>query len=266
MAILGKNNIIEMARSHKAPYWRLYESEHKRTSGNYIATADFESLNLGVENSLEILRKALDTLTPGRYIFVAYKDNNTKKGGIDSYIEVESNGQNAAVSGIGSAAEFYMEGIGKVTADNFEEAIEKKMEKMQEKLRKEQEDKMLRDEVATLRKQVSENEAGINKGLMTIGTIAYGMMSETPKGKEFIGMARQALFATNKITAAPGDQPRAEALGSTGENTDINDERMIGALERLAKDNPDILGQLEKLADLKENDPGTFEMAVSSLN
>lgn len=37
------------------------------------------------------------------------------------------------------------------------------------------------------------------------------------------------------------------------------------ALDRLAANNPDIVGQLEMLADLKDNDPAKWEMGIKIL-
>lgn len=267
MAIQGKNNVIEMARSYNAPYWKIYESAQKRITGNFVAISDFDNANLALETSLDKLRSDLNRLTPGQYIFVAFKNNSSTKGMMDTIIEIEDNHGNVAISGISATPEFYLEGIGKVTPENFEVAIEQKMKKMREQEKREDEEKRLRDENAELKKQITENEAGFNKGVMTIGTIAYGMMSQTPQGKEFIGMAKQAMFTANKAVpgivttpATDAEQPAEEISGTNEEN------RLEHAVTKLSNGNPDWLKQLEKLADLKEKDPATFEMAVGSLD
>ena len=263
MAITGKNNIVEMARNLNAPYWKIYESEHKRSSGNFVAIADFENPNLALETSMDKLRNDLNRLTPGRYVFVTTKTNNpTSKNMMDTTVEIEG-GSIAAIGAVGAAAEFYMEGIGKVTADNFESAMESKIKKMQDEHERVAEEKRLKSENEDLKKQIAEHEVGFNKGVMTIGTIAYGMMSNTPAGKEFIGMAKQAMFAANKMV--PGEVT-ATADNNEAAVSGTEDDRLATAIEKLGSNNPAWLNQLEKLAALKEKDPSTFEMAVGSLD
>ncbi len=266
MAIQGKHNVIELARSYNAPYWKIYESEHKRTSGNFVAIADFDNPNLALETSMDKLRNDLNRLTPGRYVFVSFKNSTTSKGMMDTLIEIEG-GPSAAISGINAAPEFFMAGIGKITPDNFEEAIETKMKMIREEERKLAEQARLKAENEELKRQLAENESGFNKGVMTIGTIAYGMMSQTPAGKEFIGMAKRAMFTANKaipglVTTSPNEATESgEAISGTSE-----DDRLVSAVENLSRGNPEWLTQLEKLARLKEKDPATFEMAVGSLD
>ena len=267
MAIKGKYNVIELARSHNAPYWKIYESEHKRGNGNFVAIAEYENPALSIENSMDKLGRDLDRLTPGRYVFVAFKNNTQQKGMVDTFIEIEGGNSVSAISGTGTTPQFFIAGFGTVTPDNFEEAIETKMKAVREEERKLEEQARLKAENAELKRQLAENEAGFNKGVMTIGTIAYGMMSQTPQGKEFIGLAKQAMFATNKIIPGAIETTAPE---STGEDSAISgtsdDERLVNAVETLGRDNPAWLSQLEKLAALKQKDPATFEMAVGSLD
>lgn len=259
--------MLEVLRINKTPYWRLYESSNKRTSGNFIDTADFTDADLDVSLSVENLRKALERLSTGTYILTAYTSKDKSKGGIDTVIEVEgSHSHSSHVAAIGAVTnDFVVEGIGRVTAENFESVLEAKFKAMQEQARKEQELASLKAEVTNLKKQVEENETGFNKGVMGIGSVLYDIVKSTPSGKEFIGMAAKALFGA-KAPSAPAtqlagtDSPSGAGAGEDDEN------RVTNALERLASNNPDFIGQLEKLAHLKETDPGTFEVAVSSLD
>ncbi len=263
MAYVGKHNAIELLRTHKMPYWRLYENNSKRTSGNYICQANFEETGLDLACSLEDFRKSLDALSTGTYNLVAYTSKDKSKGGIDTMIEVE--GGRASIAAIGStgAPTFFMDGIGQVTADNFEEAIDKKFKKMQAEVDAANAQAALKAENDRLKKEVNEFDGGYNKAVLGIGSLAYGIMSQTPTGKEFLGLATKAMFNMNK---AAGEQPALTAATNAVGATDNIDDRLSTAVEALAKDNPDWLAQLEKLATLKQKDPSTFEMAVGSLD
>jgi len=92
--------------------------------------------------------------------------------------------------------------------------------------------------------------------------VVYDYVKGTPSGKEFIGLAAKAMFGAKQLGGS-SESPVVSGTGAAGGEDD--EERVTNAMERLAKNNPDFIGQLEKLADLKENDPGTFEVAVSSL-
>ncbi|MFZ4056964.1 MAG: hypothetical protein ACOYKE_02445 [Ferruginibacter sp.] len=259
MAIVGRDNIIELARSHKSPYWRIFESGNKRANGSYVATVDFDIENLGLEDSMSDLRTALNRLSPGRYLFVAYQNANTKKGGIDTLIEVEGTIRDAAVGGFGG---FHIEGFGAVTPDNFEQAIEAKLEKLEEKRKKEAEFESLKAENLALKKAAAEADSGLNRGILTIGSLAYSAIIKTPQGKEFIGLVKDTILGPKN--ALPESTVQSVSGTATIEGTD--DEKFENIMVRLSNNNPDFLKQLEKLADLKDKDPDTFQMAVSSLD
>ncbi len=264
MAIVGKHNVIELLRIQKTPYWRLYENNNKRTSGNFIDSADFTDATLDVAISAEQLRRSLDMLSTGVYVLTAYTSKDKSKGGIDTLIEIEgrSGGASSAISGIGTAPEFYMDGIGRVTSDNFEAAIDAKIEKVRQEDKKAAEDAAIRRELSELKKQISENESGFQKGIISIGSVLFDVMKDTESGKKVMGLASKVYMATKDTSAVAGTNSTPLASGDEGSN---EEDRVTAALEKLGKNNPDFVGQLEKLANLKETDPSTFEMAVSSL-
>lgn len=274
MAILGKQNIIDSLRAAKLVYWRLFENQVKKTAGSFVATADFEKTNLGEEESYNELRSTLNRLTQGKYVLLAYKRPETKGGSaFDSEIEIEGTGGfSSAISGPG-AAEFVMEGIGKITPENFEQAIETKMSML---LKKQQEEKDLSDlkaEVVRLKKEADENETGFKRGLLSIGAVLYPVVSKSPAFKEVIGMV-------SGIVKQIPQEGNTERLGSTaapaaalpenhieGDNMEIggtmvNQEDMLNTLDDLGKDNPDVLQHLQILANLKKNNPAMYNEAV----
>ena len=261
MAIVGKHNVIELLKIQKTPYWRLYENNNKRTSGNFIDSADFTDATLDVAISAEQLRRTLDMLSTGVYVLTAYTSKDKSKGGIDTLIEIEgrSGGSPSAISGMGSP-EFYMEGIGRVTSDNFEQAIDAKIEKVRQEDKKAADDAAIRKEIAELKKQLSDNESGFQRGVISIGSVLYDVMKDTESGKKVMGLASKVYMATKDTNAVANTNTDVNAVGGLSEQ-----DRADSALERLATNNPDFVGQLEKLANLKETDPSTFEMAVSSL-
>lgn len=268
MAIFGKSSIIEHVRSMGFVYWRIYQSAQDKNAGNYVASADFNNPNLGPEASMDALNLSLGRLTAGQYLLSCYEKPGQSKGGINTYIEVESNGS-AAVSGIGAvqpASTFFLEGIGAVTPENFESAVEQKMQKMMDQQREKDRVVALEKELVELKKEKRENEGGFQRGIMTIGSVLYGTISKSPAGKEFIGMARDLFFqakAGERSAAATseGSVEEAHVIGSV--NND--EERLLGAVEKLSKDNPEFLEQIEMLAKLKETDPDTFNQAVDGL-
>ena len=153
MAIVGKHNVIELVRLQKAPYWRLYENNQKRQSGNYIDQADSTDPNLDADISANNLRQALERLSSGTYVLVAFPTKDKTKGGIDKLIEIDGNGNraSAAINGLGQQAGLFVEGIGQVTSENFSEVIDARIKKVREEERREAEHIALRKEVEALR-------------------------------------------------------------------------------------------------------------------
>lgn len=266
MALYGKDNIIEHVRAMELVYWRIFQSANDKNAGNYIATADFNKENLGQEEALSTLRQTLNRLTSGNYLLSVYQRPGMSKGGVNTFIEIENNSMSSAISGVNNTpAVFHLEGIGAVTADNFEEAVEKKMEKMMAAQKAKDDMAALKAENALLKKEKLENEGGINRGLMAVGSVLYSTMSKSPAGKEFIGMAKDLFFQANAAnrTAAAGGEPveDAEVIGAVGSK----EERLIAAMEKLQVDNPELLEQIEMMAELKQKDPDTFNQAIEGL-
>lgn len=279
MAIYLRNNVVSMVRASKCPYWKIYENDQKKTAGNFVASADFEVADLGINAATDDLQIKLGHLSQGRYILTSYEKNDGKRKGLDSWIELEAlagANQPSAISGVNTPAEFFMEGIGKVNAENFEDAIEKKMAGMLEKQRKIDEEIALRAEVALLRREARENESGFNKGLMSIGAVLYPHVSKTPGFKDLVAVVGTAVAQSNTAningTAAPAAaEPGAEELPANHVEGDlceiggvhVEQARLFGALDKLGANNPEVLKHLELLANLKENDQSMYDMAVS---
>lgn len=273
MAVYGKENIIEVVRMQKAPYWRLMETIEKRNAGNYIATANFDNPELGLEDSLGHLRKALNVLTPGRYILTAFLKPDAKKSGVDTWIEVETGSaqRDASISGT-SSAEFYLEGIGKVTPENFGSAIEQKFKKMKEEEAEKLRIRNLEEENRRLKAEAREYESGLNRGILSIGSVVWNVMRGTPAGKEVIGMFND-LKKMNTEPKPASTVHRQDAAKDQYEAAEVVDESISGmaekqmeeALETLAKDNPELISQLQMLAKLKTENPDMFNDAVDNL-
>lgn len=279
MAVEGKENIIESLRAAKLVYWKIFEDVAKKGTGSFVATADFENPNLGEKQSYDELKSALNRLTRGRYIMTAYKTNTTKGGSAyDSYIETEGNG---SVAGIGStsAAEFYLEGIGKVTGENFEEAINKKIEMHQAKLQREKEDRELRDRVKQLEAEAKEADSAINKGLMAIGTVLYTQVNKSPAFAEVVSLVSGIAKAANGSPAAAAQPAQHLGAAQPAENKElpanhvegdeaeiggvkVNQDELLKTLDELGTNNPDVLDHLKILAKLKKDNPAMYTQAV----
>lgn len=267
MAIYGKDNIIEHARAMGLVYWRIYQSQTDKNAGNFVASADFDKENLGQEESLTTLRRSLDRLTGGSYLLSVYTKPGISKGGVNTNIELEGNGLNA-ISGINNtSAVFHLEGIGAVTPDNFEEAVEKKMQKMLDAQKEKEERELLRKENVELKKQLRENEGGVNRGLMAVGSVLYATVSKSPAGAEFIGMVKNVFLqahTANRQQPADSPGPGDDKPGEIGA-VNNQEERLIAAVEKLSTDNPEFLQQIEMMARLKEKDPDTFNQGIDAL-
>ncbi len=269
MALLGKDNIIEHVRSIGFVYWKVYQDATKKTAGNFVGTADFANENLGLEASLVALRQLLDRMTPGQYILTAYPKPKDTRSGIDTTIEISGSSSSSAISGVAAPAAFAIAGFGEVTADNFEQAMEYKMKKLHEQQEKEKEFERIKKENADLKKQLKESESGFQRGIISIGSVLYGTISKTDAGKDLIGMVKDVMKANRSSAAAAGTTEITDTnmIGSTGEeHQPTNDEeRLINAVGRLSKDNPDFLEQIELMAKVKEEDPATFQEGVDAL-
>ncbi len=280
MAVEGKFQVIENLRAAKLVYWRIFESAGQKGSGAFLATADFENPDLLEKDSYADLQSALNRLSRGRYIMTAYRTNSTKGGAAyDTSIELEGSGNSTAISGVNDAASFYLDGIGKVTSENFEEAIDKKLSMKIAAMDKEKEDKALRDRVKQLEAEAKENDGAVNRGLMAVGTVLYGQLSKTPQFKEMIGIVADV----TKAAATGGAQQAATHLGTTtdaletashlpdnhveGDTAEIggikvNQDELFGTLDDLGKDNPEVLQHLKILAKLKKDNPAMYNQAV----
>lgn len=279
MAIYKRSNVVEMVRAAKCPYWKIFESDQKKTAGNYVCSADWDVADLGINAACEDLVSKLNALSQGRYVLTAYEKNDGKRKGLDSWIELEPLMGASPIAGIGSTGQIdnkvYIEGIGNVSPDNIGEAIEKKFAIMQEKLRGEAELAALKLEVKTLRAEASQNDAGFNKSLISIGSLLYPIMSKTPAFKEVVGIV-------GDITKAARSEGASMGVGSTADETptpenhvegdmmeiggtQVNQDRMLAALDKLGANNPDVLLHIETLANTKVNDPDTYQAGLDFL-
>ncbi len=264
MALYGKDNIIEHVRAMGLVYWRIYQTQNDKNAGNYVASADFDKENLGQEEALQTLRQTLTRLTSGNYLLSVYTKPGVSKGGINTNIEIENNGSSSAISGVNTTpAVFHLEGIGAVTADNFEEAVEKKMQKMLDAQKAKDDLAALKAENALLKRERTENEGGVNRGLMAVGSVLYASVSKSPAGAEFIGMVKNMFLQANagNRAATETDDTPGEVISGTGNN----EERLIAAVEKLSAGNPDFLEQMELMAKVKENDSDTFYQGIYAL-
>lgn len=278
MAVYGITNIVETVRLHRMPYWKIYRTQTDRDAGNVIACADFENPNLGLEESAARLSEALRRQTPGKYIITAFKSPGQSKGGLSTDVEVEYTGINSA-TGIGAvnnnSSSFHMDGIGEVTPQNIGQVIEKKLAELKEKEKEENRVLQLEAENKRLTSELKEYDNGVNKGLLSIGSIVWNMMRGTDAGKEVIGMMSDFKKYSNNVgkNHAPGPSTGGSSNPKEqfeeAEVVEMSDEKakqMTEALESLSKDNPDMIKQLQMLAKLKQDNPEMFKEAVDNLN
>ncbi|MES2773382.1 MAG: hypothetical protein V4722_04320 [Bacteroidota bacterium] len=258
-SIVGKENVLWAVRYHDLPYWKIFDSENKKAAGNVafkVSDQDAQSIELSTQS----LSRAMDMLGPGRYLFTAMKSNaQDKRGGIDTSIElgVPSGKPNDAIAGIGGAgAGFFMEGIGQITPDNFEEAIEKKIKKVQEEAARVQELKNLQEELKAMKAEKTANDSSFRNGVMAIGTIAWPVLKKSPVVSELMG----SIGGLVKMIDNAGGETTVD---TNAEISGVDEQaRAEKALEKLADNNPDFAKELEMLAKLKETNPDMYAQGL----
>ena len=277
MAILGKENVIEIVRQQRLPYWSLYETKEKASTGNFIAKFNEDSDSPSMEDSLDLLRRSLDRLSPGTYYLRAMRTPGSTKNNVDCSFEIQSR-EVSGVAGIGSTGatvkSFYLDGIGEVTSENFEQAIELKFKKMQEEKERIERQKQLESENKELRRQLTEKEAGINGGLLSIGTMFWPQLKNSSLGKDFLRTVAGIglLPGARPASGAPVSESSTEAIAGTGEPAADPQSRIAAALGSLLDDdaeNPErqaaLAAELELLARTKQKDPDMYEMGLTYL-
>jgi len=277
MAIYKRTNVVELVRASKNPYWRIFENESKKAAGNFVASANFEDKDLTITASCDDLQQKIDRLSPGRYIIVAYERSDKKGAAVDSAIELESlHHGSSAINGTdtNNHSSFFIEGIGLVTPENFESALDKKFDERIHKMKEKERLVALEKENSDLKKDARLRETAINKGLASVGAIAYSQLSKTPAFKDVMGMMGQAMKPAETAVEPSSAQP---AVGSLPENhvesdnceiggTSVPQDRLFAALDKLGANNPDVLAHLEKLAELKQNDPDMFQAGIDFMD
>jgi hypothetical protein len=275
MALKGIESTKAALRATKLVYWRIFENARTKGAGSFIATSNFDDADLTQDESYRDLSEALDRLGGGRYVLMGYKKNTTHGGAqFESEFEVIPD-YNRSTSTISGTSEFYVEGIGKITPENFLDAVDKKIK---DQLQKQQEEKELADlkaKIKQLESDAKENDGTINKGLLAIGTVLYPMVSKSPHFKEVFSMVSGVMKQANNAAA-----PVANALGSTttpaasaaaehveGDTceiggTKVQQDELFKTLDELGTDNPEVLQHLKILAGLKKNNPAMYNEAV----
>ncbi len=279
MAILGKENVLEMVRQMKSPYWKISENKAAKEQGNYVAKADFENANLGLEESLDVLRTAMNRLTPGQYFFTAAKSTGVSKGIIDCLIEITRDGNSVAgIGSVGYVKPLYLDGIGEVTADNFEQAIEAKFKKMQDEVDKKKREQDLLDENKRLKAELADKESGINGGLYSIGAMIWPQLKKSAVAKDLmktiagVGLATAKDAGSNNSPTTEQQEAAASSPPAGGAGGGDPQERITAALGSLLGDDPEnpqsqaeLAEQLELLAKTKRQDPDTYNMGLDYL-
>jgi hypothetical protein len=276
MAIYKRNNVVEMVRGSNCPYWKIFEDASKKTAGNYVASADFDVADLGINASCDALQVKLAMLSQGRYILTAYEKNDGKRKGLDSAIELEP-AFDSPIAGIGAVAadtKIYIEGIGNVTPENIGEAMERKFQIMLDKQKEDNRVTALQNRVKELETEARENSSALNRGVMSIGTVLYTAVSKTPAFKEVMGvvgditkMAKTEpapVIGTTEVTDTTNNHVDGDMMEIGG--THVNQDRMLAALDKLGANNPHVLDHIESLAALKQNDPDSYQAGLDFIN
>lgn len=269
MAIFGKENVIDMVRFQKLPYWKIAETANSKSAGNFVAKFESEVDNPSLDESLNLLRQALNRLTPGQYFFVATPKENSYKNNIDCTIVIENSNSPAQIAGIvnsGLNKPLYLDGIGEVTPENFSDAIAKKFSLMQKELEEKQKRQQLEEENKRLKKELEEKESGINGGLLSIATMFWPTLKKTPAALEIMKVVSGGMKPQQNTV------PTAQTLSGTETTTENTEQRIQSALSGLLGDDPEnpaaqqkLADDLELLAKVKRENPDVYDMGLDYL-
>ncbi len=123
---------------------------------------------------------------------------------------------------------------------------------------------IMKERLEKLEKKMEDDEE--DEPGFDLNKVIMGWLQNPEQLVPVIGMIRN-IFARGSAAAAvapaaigafnPPAQPQSE---------EEQYQRLAAVLERLQVDNPDIVKQLEKLADIKEKKPDTFKFLISNLN
>jgi hypothetical protein len=266
-AIVGKDNVLYIVRYNELPYWKIFDNETKKQAGNFIARSKAED-DLSVELSISDLDRALDMLQAGRYVFVASKKFDDKRGGIDTNIEigVSKGRSDASISGTDAPKTVYhIAGIGELTPENFESALEAKMKKLLADQKAADELAALKAENQELKAEKANNDVWHRNGLIALGATAWPILKKTPAVAEFMGSIGGLIGMAGGAPA--GDVPAStahagdEAVSGTGNEQ----EEIAVAVESLADGNPHIARDLAMLAKLRRENPELYSQGLAMI-
>lgn len=267
MALTSKEAIIYTVRVQNLPHWRIYENEQKKAAGNFVFASSEEG-SKNIETSIADLSRALDLLSSSRYLLRASKTSTgDSRNGIDTALELGFTGNsNASLAGTHPPG-FFIEGIGTITPENFESALDSKIKKYRDEEKKAEELHLLKERVKELEAEQKSNDANFKSGIMAIGAFAWPAIKQMPAAKEMLGAIGGILMEVNKsnnVETGPAlSSNENDSIGQVGEAN--AQERVELALEKLAANNPDFIGQIEMLAKVKDENPDLFEQGIDTL-
>ncbi len=258
-AIRGKENIIYVVRNADARWWKIFDTDIKRKAGS-PAIEVYGGDDLSLDASIDQLMNGLDRLTPGRYVFCAMRKKGSTRPDVDIDIEMSDFAQNKTPAISGTAVSgFYMEGIGQVTPENFETAIETKIKKFQEEERKAKELEDLKEKIKTLEAEKSANDNVFRNGILGLGTTLWPMVKKMPEAVEVINVIGGLMGGNASSSRSGTGGTETQQIGNTADN---EQQRFESAIEGLSKDNPNVVEEIEMLAKLKANNPDMYAQGL----
>jgi len=225
--IQGKDKLILWFRSNNTPYWIIQKSE----SGPVIIKSE-QKEGLELESSIRRLEESIDLMGPGTYHISAWSElkqaTNTRFKTIFEHVA-------------GSAAIGGMNGF---NSGNIQELVQKEVQRQKDQT-----------ELETLRKEKQEWEAEKNSILWDIAR----------QSKPYISSLLAGIFGVIQ----PGQVRPASQLSGTEQAGDLNqdEKRLATAFKKWADKDPeaDQILIIEKIADLAEKNPATYQTAKQML-
>jgi len=249
--IVGIERILNWMQDRKCAYFTIYDSDRedsdsskgrKKIATNTDTTDDLET---GIRRLKGVLNDYVEGLTG--YLWVKPAKEG-KAGGFYTCFKIYS------TNGVSREPVNPIASIGSI--DDLKNQI-------RSEILKDIEHDNLKKEVLELKEQNKNLQPGIMENVVNDiwGTI-----------KPFAPVIAKQMFLANPASVISGNRSDAKSTDTDnhtddkGSNEEEKAHKLQLALERLYAKDPEIVGKLEKLADLQENDPDTYEQATSMLD
>ncbi len=244
--IVGIDRILNFVQDRNCPYWVLYDSDKPASASSQGRKVIADNLRFDeetVENGVRRLKITLDDYSETG--FVAYlwckEKANSTSGGYYTGIKLTSNVNGVAgIGAIQQQAPVDVQGEIKKALEDFQ--LKQKLEQL------ERENRELKSEI--------HKETAVDRVIERL--------------EPYSDLIIKSIFSPNKSTTPIKQMLPAKVAGDsqpTEKNEDdVATDIAMKSLQELASDDDEFHLKLQKLAELKKNNPEMYETAINMLN